>query len=236
MVLCNPKVFAAAKQHDKCWVHRNQLGSMAVQQHLWDGKSSVLEHTWVSLCRFKKIIPIPEQSMVQTLCYLLECLLTKEDIPADCPKETYELYFVFAAIWAFGGAMVQDQVRGRAEVNTHVQVHSSKNWPTSKDLEDRMAKCQNQYESVELFVLPTALLKTSVPTEGLMGSDRWDWAVFWAVAFWVSECIPDFLENCSVWVWTTGAISIPHCKVICFLYVEWCRAVEAWVKGTPLAF
>ncbi|XP_058415682.1 dynein axonemal heavy chain 9 [Diceros bicornis minor] len=60
--------------------------------------------------RFKKIIPIPEQSMVQMLCHLLECLLTEEDIPADCPKETYELYFVFAAIWAFGGAMVQDQL------------------------------------------------------------------------------------------------------------------------------
>ncbi|XP_035580605.1 dynein heavy chain 9, axonemal isoform X2 [Zalophus californianus] len=60
--------------------------------------------------RFKKIIPIPEQSMVQMLCHLLECLLAEEDIPADCPKETYELYFVFAAIWAFGGAMVQDQL------------------------------------------------------------------------------------------------------------------------------
>ncbi|XP_040604816.1 dynein heavy chain 9, axonemal isoform X6 [Mesocricetus auratus] len=60
--------------------------------------------------RFKKMIPVPEQSMVQMLCYLLECLLTKEDIPADCPKEMYELYFVFAAIWAFGGAMVQDQL------------------------------------------------------------------------------------------------------------------------------
>ncbi|XP_052612854.1 LOW QUALITY PROTEIN: dynein axonemal heavy chain 9 [Peromyscus californicus insignis] len=60
--------------------------------------------------RFKKMIPVPEQSMVQMLCYLLECLLTKEDIPPDCPKELYELYFVFAAIWAFGGAMVQDQL------------------------------------------------------------------------------------------------------------------------------
>ncbi|XP_038180482.1 dynein heavy chain 9, axonemal [Arvicola amphibius] len=60
--------------------------------------------------RFKKAIPVPEQSMVQLLCYLLECLLTKEDIPADCPKEMYELYFVFAAIWAFGSAMVQDQL------------------------------------------------------------------------------------------------------------------------------
>ncbi|XP_012509385.1 PREDICTED: dynein heavy chain 9, axonemal [Propithecus coquereli] len=60
--------------------------------------------------RFKKIIPIPEQSTVQMVCHLLECLLTKEDIPVDCPREIYELYFVFAAIWALGGAMVQDQL------------------------------------------------------------------------------------------------------------------------------
>ncbi|XP_059180294.1 dynein axonemal heavy chain 9-like [Centropristis striata] len=60
--------------------------------------------------RFKKIIPIPEQSMVQMLCYLLECLLTPENTPPDSAKDLYELYFVFAAIWAFGGAMFQDQL------------------------------------------------------------------------------------------------------------------------------
>ncbi|NWU90022.1 DYH9 protein, partial [Upupa epops] len=60
--------------------------------------------------RFKKIIPVPEQSMVQMLCYLLECLLTEENTPSDCPKELYELYFVFAAIWAFGGSTFQDQL------------------------------------------------------------------------------------------------------------------------------
>ncbi|KAL6475225.1 hypothetical protein MHYP_G00162650 [Metynnis hypsauchen] len=60
--------------------------------------------------RFKKIIPIPEQSMVQMLCHLLECLLTPEHTPPDCHKELYELYFVFAAIWAFGGALFQDQL------------------------------------------------------------------------------------------------------------------------------
>ncbi|CAN9508871.1 unnamed protein product [Ophioblennius macclurei] len=60
--------------------------------------------------RFKKIIPIPEQSLVQMLCYLLECLLTPENTPPDCAKELHELYFVFAAIWAFGGAMFQDQL------------------------------------------------------------------------------------------------------------------------------
>lgn len=68
----------------------------------------------LSLFRFKKIIPIPEQSLVQMLCYLLECLLTPENTPADCAKELYELYFVFAAVWAFGGAMFQDQVLHRA--------------------------------------------------------------------------------------------------------------------------
>uniref|UniRef100_A0A8C9SNB8 Dynein axonemal heavy chain 17 n=1 Tax=Scleropages formosus TaxID=113540 RepID=A0A8C9SNB8_SCLFO len=60
--------------------------------------------------RFKKIIPIPEQSMVQMLCHLLDCLLTPEHTPPDSPKELYELFFVFCAIWAFGGAMFQDQL------------------------------------------------------------------------------------------------------------------------------
>lgn len=72
------------------------------------------------------MIPIPEQSTVQMLCSLLECLLTTEAVPADCPRETYELYFVFAAIWAFGGAMAQDQVRRYAKANTHVQVRRGK--------------------------------------------------------------------------------------------------------------
>uniref|UniRef100_A0A8C4ZK88 Uncharacterized protein n=1 Tax=Gadus morhua TaxID=8049 RepID=A0A8C4ZK88_GADMO len=60
--------------------------------------------------RFKQIIPVPEQSLVQTLCHLLECLLTPENTPADCAKELHELYFVFATVWAFGGAMFQDQL------------------------------------------------------------------------------------------------------------------------------
>ena len=61
--------------------------------------------------RFKKITPIADISMVQTLCFLLECLLTATNTPPDCNKELYELYFVFAAVWAFGGSMFQDQVK-----------------------------------------------------------------------------------------------------------------------------
>ncbi|XP_049439851.1 dynein axonemal heavy chain 11 [Epinephelus fuscoguttatus] len=59
---------------------------------------------------FKTITPIPENSMVQTLCALLDCLLTPENIPSDSPRELYETYFTFACIWAFGGALYQDQL------------------------------------------------------------------------------------------------------------------------------
>ncbi|KAM3873375.1 dynein axonemal heavy chain 11 [Diretmus argenteus] len=59
---------------------------------------------------FKTITPIPENSMVQTLCALLDCLLTQENIPSDSPRELYETYFTFACIWAFGGALHQDQL------------------------------------------------------------------------------------------------------------------------------
>lgn len=60
---------------------------------------------------FKRITPVPEVTIIQTILYLLECLLTERTAPPDSPKELYELYFVFACLWAFGGAMFQDQAR-----------------------------------------------------------------------------------------------------------------------------
>ncbi|XP_069504355.1 dynein axonemal heavy chain 11 [Ambystoma mexicanum] len=58
----------------------------------------------------KTITPIPEQSMVQTLCSLLECILIPENVSPDSSRDIYEMYFVFACIWAFGGALFKDQV------------------------------------------------------------------------------------------------------------------------------
>lgn len=59
--------------------------------------------------RFKKITPIAEMAHIEMLCHLLECLLTSQNTPADCPKEWHELYFVFSCVWAFGSAMFQEQ-------------------------------------------------------------------------------------------------------------------------------
>ncbi|XP_078510049.1 dynein axonemal heavy chain 17 isoform X2 [Lissotriton helveticus] len=59
---------------------------------------------------FKRITPVSEITVIQTILCLLECLLTPNSTPPDSPKELYELYFVFASLWAFGGAMFQDQL------------------------------------------------------------------------------------------------------------------------------
>ncbi|XP_063983406.1 dynein beta chain, ciliary [Diachasmimorpha longicaudata] len=60
--------------------------------------------------RFKKITPIAEMAHIEMLCHLLSCLLKPElTTSQDFNKDHYELYFVFAAVWAFGSAMFQDQ-------------------------------------------------------------------------------------------------------------------------------
>ncbi|NXP60283.1 DYH17 protein, partial [Chloropsis cyanopogon] len=59
---------------------------------------------------FKTITPVPEVTAIQTVLSLLECFLTPKNVPPDSPREQYELYFVFACIWAFGGALFQDQL------------------------------------------------------------------------------------------------------------------------------
>ncbi|XP_042635783.1 dynein axonemal heavy chain 17 [Catharus ustulatus] len=59
---------------------------------------------------FKTITPVPEVTAIQTVLSLLECFLTPKNVPPDSPREQYELFFVFACIWAFGGALFQDQL------------------------------------------------------------------------------------------------------------------------------
>nr|CAB3508098.1 unnamed protein product [Spodoptera littoralis] len=60
--------------------------------------------------KYKKITPLTELQQIQLSCYLLECFLNKTLLPSDCPKEWYEIYFVFAVVWGFGSALFQDQI------------------------------------------------------------------------------------------------------------------------------
>eukprot|EP00163_Fabomonas_tropica_P031151 TRINITY_DN730_c1_g2_i2.p1 TRINITY_DN730_c1_g2~~TRINITY_DN730_c1_g2_i2.p1 ORF type:complete len:4514 (+),score=1634.66 TRINITY_DN730_c1_g2_i2:234-13775(+) len=64
---------------------------------------------------FSSIVPVSDFNMVQTICALLEGLLTSETVPPGSDKELYELYFVFAAVWAFGGALATSGDRNQRE-------------------------------------------------------------------------------------------------------------------------
>ncbi|KAK8861127.1 hypothetical protein M9Y10_012822 [Tritrichomonas musculus] len=65
--------------------------------------------------QIKHIVPISDIAFVVTLCRLLERLLTEQNVPNNSEASLYELYFVWAAVWAFGGAC-DDQGRDyRAE-------------------------------------------------------------------------------------------------------------------------
>ncbi|KAJ3023806.1 hypothetical protein HKX48_000940 [Thoreauomyces humboldtii] len=77
---------------------------------------SVLFDRYVNPCleacrsgRFK-LASVEEFPMVVTLCNILEGLLTPQNTPKGCDKEWFEVYFVFAAVWAFGGCVFQDQM------------------------------------------------------------------------------------------------------------------------------
>ncbi|XP_060638089.2 dynein axonemal heavy chain 11 [Anolis sagrei] len=91
------------------WIE--QRSNQSEKAHL-----TILFEKYVSLCldqlrtNFKTITPIPENSMVQMLCSLLDCLLIPENVPPDGPRDLYEIYFAFACVWAFGGALFQDQL------------------------------------------------------------------------------------------------------------------------------
>ena len=52
--------------------------------------------------------PQVDINVVQTVCFLLDGLLTEENVPHNSSAELYEKFFVFAVIWAFGGPLPSD--------------------------------------------------------------------------------------------------------------------------------
>ncbi|CAK9799022.1 Dynein beta chain, ciliary [Anthophora plagiata] len=90
------------------WIETRDASERANLTILFDKYVPILID--VTKSKFKKITPLPEICHVEMLCKLLDYFLTKENVPAECPKEWYELYFIFACIWAFGSATFQDQL------------------------------------------------------------------------------------------------------------------------------
>ena len=104
-------VFYSLLRYVASWIERREVQSERANLSILFDKYVPILLDNIRSGKFKQITPVHEVSMIQTLCYLLEALLTPEHTPPDTAKDVYELYFVFAAIWAFGGFVFQDQVR-----------------------------------------------------------------------------------------------------------------------------
>ncbi|VDK33899.1 unnamed protein product [Taenia asiatica] len=134
--------------------------------------------TYVPTClevlrtRFKTTVPLVELGYVQTLCNLLEVHLTPTNTPPDTPKEVYEAFFVFCAVWAFGGALVQDQlVDHRAEFSKWwIEEFKSVKFPITSGatvfdfyLDSETKKFEPWSKKVEQFILdPNEPLQTAL--------------------------------------------------------------------------
>jgi len=68
------------------------------------------------ITKVQTVTPITEWAMVNSLMKMLDVIMTPENVPEGCAKDDYEYYFVFAAIWAFGGSMFKDQLVDWREV------------------------------------------------------------------------------------------------------------------------
>ncbi|KAI8464229.1 MAG: flagellar alpha dynein [Monoraphidium minutum] len=58
-------------------------------------------------CNYSHITPLGTMNLVTTLVNTLEGLLKPENLSNKADQALFEMYFVFAAIWAFGGALVE---------------------------------------------------------------------------------------------------------------------------------
>nr|XP_033816070.1 dynein heavy chain 17, axonemal isoform X1 [Geotrypetes seraphini] len=119
---------------------------------------------------FKKITPVAEVTIVQTILCLLECLLNPESAPPDSSKELYELYFVFACLWAFGGAMFQDQlVDYRVEFSKWwVNEFKTIKFPSSGTVFDYYIDVESKRFMPWTDKVPKFELDTDVPLQAVM--------------------------------------------------------------------
>ena len=58
-------------------------------------------------CKLETVVPLPLMNLVQSLCFILDGMLKSSSI--DKNNAIIERYFLFSAMWAFGGALATDK-------------------------------------------------------------------------------------------------------------------------------
>ena len=89
------------------WIEKREVSAEKTHLNILFDKYIPMLHDQIDR-KFRKITPIVGISHIQLLCSLLDSLITPSNVPSDSPRELYEIYFVFAAIWSYGSALYND--------------------------------------------------------------------------------------------------------------------------------
>lgn len=96
------------------WIDKRPTGERAHMTILFDRYVSEIL-TYIQR-NYKFILDQHAINMVESLCRILEGLLTEENVPPGTDREIYEMYFIFASVWAFGGPLgVKDGIDYRKQ-------------------------------------------------------------------------------------------------------------------------
>eukprot|EP01135_Chromosphaera_perkinsii_P008555 Nk52_evm21s1400 gene=Nk52_evmTU21s1400 len=104
--------------------NRNIPAEKSTLTYLFDKYISSL-HDFVDSENFSSSLNVSWFSMIETLCNILNCVLPSVDSlesKQEVDRDLYELYFMFACVWAVGGSLTED-------VNSHASHRANfNNW------------------------------------------------------------------------------------------------------------
>ena len=94
------------------WLQLKMMGedaktSAATPLPLQDLFDKYLPQIITMISKLTSVVPLPLINQVQTLCYILDGILQTTKVPKK--KESVERMFIFAALWAFGGALTMEK-------------------------------------------------------------------------------------------------------------------------------
>lgn len=141
---------------------------------------------------FSTIIPIREITKVQMTCYLFDCLLEQRRLHNPNTHESYEIFFVFAAIWGFGSALSRNH-------HTDWRMEFSRFWinefPTVKFTEnsnvfDYFVDPKTRKLRMWKEIVPDYIFDADIPLQSVLIPTDWSVCLHWFLDMFIDKKLP----------------------------------------------
>lgn len=141
---------------------------------------------------FPTIIPIREITKIQMTCHLFDCLLAQRSLHGHTTWDSYEIYFVFAAIWGFGSSLCRSH-------HTDWRLEFSKFWiaefPSIKFAEnasvfDYFVDPKTKKLRMWREIVPDYVFDADVPLQSVLIPTEWAVCLHWFLEILIEKKLP----------------------------------------------